>query len=284
MTRVDEEVAFNDRYFTMQPNIDESVWLVNGRLPGLAGRIVIDALEAKADTFPTNPSRTGSRAARNADALWAISVDSLRGGDGATIQDPTPLLTVFIDANEAAGSDGEAGVRVAAGPRVGGAAIEAILCDGVIEVTGRTNDGVPLSMGRRTRAISPQLRRFVLDRDGAACTIAGCTSRYRLQVHHIVRWVDGGRTDPENLATVCWFHHHIVIHGQGFTIDPDSPPQRRRLLSPPIHGPPWLEHARTAPWPQAKRRDQPDSRIDAGSSPQSDSSPEIPPPESDSSP
>jgi hypothetical protein len=76
------------------------------------------------------------------------------------------------------------------------------------------------------------------------CTVAGCTSRYRLQIHHIIRWADGGRTDPENLTTLCWFHHHVVIHGQGFRIDPDSPPQRRRLLRPPIHGPPWLEHAR----------------------------------------
>ena len=244
MTRVDEEVAFNDRYLTMQPNIDESVWLVNGRLPGFAGKIVIDALEAKADTLPTNPSHTVSRAARNADALWAISLDALRGSDGASIEDPTPVLTVFVDANEAAATRGEAGVVIQGGPRVGEAAIEAILCDGVIEVTARTTDGTPLRMGRRARAISPQLRRFVLDRDGAACTITGCTSRYRLQVHHITRWVDGGRTDPENLTTVCWFHHHIVIHGQGFRIDPSSPPQRRRLLQPPIHGPPWLEHAR----------------------------------------
>jgi hypothetical protein len=83
-----------------------------------------------------------------------------------------------------------------------------------------------------------------MDRDGAACTIAGCTSRYRLQVHHIVRWIDGGKTDPENLTTVCWFHHQVVIHGQGFRMDPQSPPQRRRLLRPPIHGPPWLEDAR----------------------------------------
>ena len=43
-----------------------------------------------------------SRAARNADALWAISLDALYGADGATIEDPTPLLTVFVDANEAA--------------------------------------------------------------------------------------------------------------------------------------------------------------------------------------
>ena len=92
--------------------------------------------------------------------------------------------------------------------------------------------------------IPRRLRRFVLHRDGAVCTVAGCTSRYRLQIHHITRWADGGRTNPDNLTTLCWFHHHVVIHGQGFTIDPDSPSQRRRLLRPPIHGPPWLEHAR----------------------------------------
>jgi len=244
MTRVDEECAFNDRYLVVQPNIDESVWQLNGRLPGLAGQVVVQALEAKADTFPAEPG-TVSRAARNADALWAISLDALSGGDGATIETAKPLLTVFVDATEAAPSNGEAGVTVEAGPRVGRAAVEAILCDGVIEVTASTSDGIPLNMGRRSRIIPPRLRRFVLARDGAACTIAGCTSRYRLQVHHITRWADGGRTDPENLTTVCWFHHHIVIHGRGFTIDPNSPPQRRRLLRPPIHGPPWLEHARS---------------------------------------
>jgi hypothetical protein len=243
MSRVDEEVAYRDRFVTVEPNLDESAWRLNGRLPGFAGRIVIDALETKADTFPKGPG-SGSRAARNADALWAISLDALYGGDGASIEDPTPVLTVFVDAREAAGTNGEAGVVVEAGPRVGEAAIEAILCDGTIEVTARTHDGTPLRLGRRSRPVTPQLRRFIMDRDGAACTIAGCTSRYRLQVHHMVRWIDGGRTDPENLTTVCWFHHHIVIHGQGFTINRESPPQRRRLVQPPIHGPPWLEHAR----------------------------------------
>jgi hypothetical protein len=243
MTRIDDEVAFNDRYLLVEPNLDESQWRLNGRLPGFAGKIVIDALDTKADTFPRD-LETGSHAARRADALWAISLDSLSGGDGASIDDPAPVLSVFVDATDAAGSNGQVGVMVEAGPRVGEAAIEAILCDGVVEVTARTADGTPLRLGRRTRAIPPRLRRFILDRDDAACTIAGCTSRYRLQVHHIVRWVDGGRSDPENLATVCWFHHHIVIHGQGFSMDPDSPPQRRRLLHPPIHGPPWLEHAR----------------------------------------
>ena len=24
---------------------------------------------------------------------------------------------------------------------------------------------------------------------------------------------DGGRTDPDNLTILCWFHHHIAVHG-----------------------------------------------------------------------
>ena len=138
MTRIDDEVAFNDRYLVVEPNLDESAWRLNGRLPGFAGRIVTDALDTKADSFPAVPDGE-SRAARWADALWAISLDSLCGGDGVSIDDPAPVLTVFVDANEAAGSNGEAGVVVEAGPRVGVAAIEAILCDGVIEVNNTSN-------------------------------------------------------------------------------------------------------------------------------------------------
>ena len=238
VTNGQEQFAFERRYLSVQPNLDESSWRLVGQLPGLAGRVFVDALDAKTDAMPHEPALTESRSARWADALWAISLDSLSGGDGATIDTSTPLLTVFMDATIAAPTNAEAGVVIEGGPQVGPNTVEAILCDGFVEVTAHTADGIPLKMGRRSRIIPPRLRRFVLHRDDAACTIAGCTSRYRLQIHHIRSWVDGGRTDPENLTTLCWFHHHVVIHGRGFTIDPDSPPQRRRLLRPPIHAPP----------------------------------------------
>ncbi len=148
------------------------------------------------------------------------------------------MLTVFVDATEAAASNATTGVTLEAGPRVGPNAIEAILCTGTVEVTARTADGQPLALGRRTRTIPPRLRRFILHRDHRRCTISGCVSRYRLQIHHIVPWSEDGPTDPENLTTLCWFHHHVAIHGQGHRIDPTSPPQRRRLLNPHIHAPP----------------------------------------------
>ena len=90
VTRADEECAFADRYLIVQPNLDESAWRLHGRFPGIAGQIVVAALEAKTDRLPDNPSETASRAARNADALWAISLDALCDGDGATIDTATP--------------------------------------------------------------------------------------------------------------------------------------------------------------------------------------------------
>ena len=243
---IDEEIAFEHRYVSVQPNLDESSWTLSGRLPGFAGRVVVAALEVRADSFPYGPTANPSRTTRNADALWAISEDSLKGSDGATVESSTPVVSVFVDASEAAPTNGEADVTIEAGPQVGPNTLQAILCDGVIEVTARTPGGMPLAMGRRTRTIPPRLRRFILHRDGGRCTISGCVSRYRLQVHHITPWSEGGRTDPENLSTVCWFHHHVVIHGQGFTIDPTTPPQRRRLTRPRIHAPPQRTNWRVA--------------------------------------
>jgi 5-methylcytosine-specific restriction endonuclease McrA len=80
-----------------------------------------------------------------------------------------------------------------------------------------------------TRAIPPEVRRFVAHSDGG-CTIAGCHSRYRLQVHHIHFRSNSGTHDADNLTTLCWFHHHVVVHRLGFRINPESPPQKRTFL------------------------------------------------------
>jgi len=238
ISRDTERETFDRRYVMAQPNLDESSWRINGLLPAVAGKTLVDALETKADQLPNDPDGASSRSTRWADALWAISLDSLAGSDGTSIESGTPLLTVFMDATHAAATNTETGAVIQAGPRIGPDAVEAILCDGIIEVTAIGEDGTPLAMGRRSRIIPPRLRRFILHRDGGVCTVAGCTSRYRLQPHHIISWADGGPTNPENLTTLCWYHHHIVIHKRGFTIDPDSPPQRRQLRRPTNHAPP----------------------------------------------
>ncbi len=228
--------AFESRHLVIQPNLDQSSWRLHGLLPGYEGRVVEKALLDKADSFPIDVDLPReSRAARTADALAAICAESL-GRTSPGTQD-APTVTVHVDASTFTASRGEAGVAIGGGPIAGTAILNQVLCEGTLDIQAISREGVPLAVGRTTRVIPPRLRRHVAHRDGG-CTADGCTSRYRLQAHHIIPWSEGGTTDPDNLATLCWYHHHVVVHGRGYTIDPASPPQRRRFVRHTRAGPP----------------------------------------------
>ena len=53
----------------------------------------------------------------------------------------------------------------------------------------------------RTRRLRKSARKMVIARDGGRCQLCGSTEW--LQVDHIVRYIDGGTDDPENLRTLC---------------------------------------------------------------------------------
>ena len=228
MSRRDQQQVFSDRYLTMQPTLDRTAFRLWGQLPGADGELVENALFSRADQFPALPDGTrSSLGQRNADALVSISQDSLTTTTGENSSTAGPVLSVFTDGNLASVSSGEAGSVTSSGIQVGVSTIEEILCGGSTEHTTLQN-GQPLSAGRTTRVIPPKLRRAILHRDGG-CTADGCISRYRIQPHHILPWSQGGKTDPDNLPTLCWYHHHVVIHQMGYTIKPDTPPRRLRF-------------------------------------------------------
>ncbi len=244
LTTVDERHAYLARAVMLQLNLDESVWNLWGTLPGYDGRLVEKALLERGDHLPTGPD-SHSRAQRSSDALVSIAQDSFAATTGTEPGNGSaaPLVTVFVDAAEAASTSAETGVWIAQGPRVGPATLQRILCEGTVEVLARTEDGQPLAVGHASRAIPPKLRRFVVARDGN-CTADGCSSRYRLQPHHMVPWSHGGPTGPrrphsEPAERASFLqralrarHHHVVIHGQDYTIDPESAPGRIRFRPP----------------------------------------------------
>jgi hypothetical protein len=238
LRRIDEATAFQERYCSAQPTLDESSWMVSGRLPGVEGRVLAKALAQRADEFRGLPGgETSTRAQRQADALVAMAYDSL-DRDDTGVESTGHDIAVFVDLDAANGSGGENGVEVEYGPRVGPAVLDELLCSGSVQVIG-LEGGRPTVASEAARVIPPAIRRFVAWRD-AGCTIDGCTSRYRLQPHHIIERRHGGTHDPDNLTTLCWFHHHVAIHRQGFHIDPGSPPQRRRLIRTRAGpDPPW---------------------------------------------
>ncbi len=233
-TRQDERDVFDSRHLVMQPSFGDAAWRLWGLLPAADGTIIDAALTKRADELPTLPDGTrDTLTQRRVDALVAIAADSF--GTTGSADSQTPIVSMFIDLDattrEAISATLESGLHVGPG------ALDEVLCN-TKRQTILVANGQPLAAGLTTRTISPTLRRAILHRDGHACAADGCTSRYRLQVHHRIPWSAGGPTDPDNLVTLCWYHHHVVIHGKGYTIDPDSPPQRIRFRKPAGPDPP----------------------------------------------
>lgn len=229
LTRRDEHAAYVDRFVSIQPTLDETSWHLTGRLPAVDGTIVEQALHARADELRQLPGgETCTKAQRHADSLVAMAHDSLDRPNNNGEAMCGSSVSILVDLDEANGTGGERGAGLEYGPRVGPAALEELICTGSVQIIGLSG-GQPVVASTASRAIPAAVRRFVAHRDGG-CVIAGCTSRYRLQPHHIVHRADGGSHHPDNLATTCWFHHHVAIHRNGLRINADTPPQRRTLI------------------------------------------------------
>ena len=83
--------------------------------------------------------------------------------------------------------------------------------------------GVPLAMGRKIRLATDSQRKALAIRDGG-CTFSGCVAPVRwCDAHHMPGWEHGGRTDIDQMALLCRWHHGIA-HRNGWTtgIDPDQ--------------------------------------------------------------
>ena len=240
ISKVSEEDANDEQRLRIYPNYAKSQYHSSGTFGPKGGRVLEQFFEHLADELPHDGDL--SREKRQAAALIAHAEDYLGSSSGA--QEGAGMVAgtvnVHIDADLAGRTRGEAGAEIEFGPRIGPAVLEELLCSGRIRVIVAGDDGQPIAASHATRAIRPHIRAFVHKRDGG-CTIDGCDSRYRLEPHHIKPWARGGTHNPDNLTTLCWYHHHLAIHQHGRELDPDSPPQRRRFTRRRRRAPPALE-------------------------------------------
>lgn len=97
-----------------------------------------------------------------------------------------------------------------------------LLCDGTINPTF-TEAGYPVNVGRSLRVVPDRLRRLIERRD-QKCRVPWCQRERGLQIHHLVEWKDGGRTDTANLIALCEHCHRQHHKGQlGITGNADRP-------------------------------------------------------------
>ena len=124
-------------------------------------------------------------------------------------------VVVHVDAATLA-HDGEGACELEQGPALPPETARRLGCDAsVVRILER--DGRPLSIGRKTRTLSPALRRALRSRD-RTCRFPGCLQHRYLHAHHIEHWARGGRTDLSNLIQLC-SHHHRLVHEGGYAVE-----------------------------------------------------------------
>ncbi len=237
----EETDIFEHRCLALQPRLDESHYTGWLTMAGTDAKVVETALMLRAERLRRElpDGTTLTRGQLLHDSLVDMATDDLNHTSQGT-DSPGAVITVFVDpapSDEPASTvDQRPVVRIDNGIRTGPQALQQLICGGAMMELDA--DSEALGIGRTSRAVPPRLKRWVIHRDLGVCTIAGCDSTYRLEPHHIIHWQDGGATEEQNLATLCWFHHHVAIHRQGFQIEPDSPQLRRQFLRKPRSRPP----------------------------------------------
>ncbi|MDP8969518.1 MAG: HNH endonuclease, partial [Actinomycetota bacterium] len=150
--------------------------------------------------------------ARRADALVAVAETFLAHGVTQAPVADRHQVVVHVDAVTLAdAADGDR-CHVQDGPGLAAATVRRLTCDSSLVASIHDPQGRPLDVARKTRAIPPALRRALSSRDGG-CRFPGCTTRRRVDGHHIRHWADGGPTSLDNLVLLCRFHHRLVHEG-----------------------------------------------------------------------
>lgn len=191
---------------------EDGMMRFEARLTAEDGALLLAAVNAAAARVD-EVDGVASLPQRRAQALMALVRGETAEGGGL----PAPAeLVVHVDAETLVKE--HVGVRseVEDGPVLAPETVRRLGCDAAV-VRMIERDGKPLSVGRRTRTISPALRRALRSRD-RGCRFPGCTHSRFLHAHHIRHWAKGGPTDLANLVQLC-SHHHRLVHEGGYTVE-----------------------------------------------------------------
>ena len=146
----------------------------------------------------------------------------------------------------ACAAGGQSALDEAGGIHVSAETARRLACDAATVTMHHGPAGEVLDVGRRTRTISPALRRALAARD-RHCRFPGCTAT-RCDVHHVRHWAQGGATALDNLVLLCR-RHHRAVHEEGFRVAlgpagetrfvrPDGRPLPEAPHLPPVAGEP----------------------------------------------
>ena len=210
--------------------------LAGGLDKGTAGDRYQVVVHVDADTLATGaedgePSADGAATARsNASAADTAAgdgggTDAAHEAGGRPAGSDVPAGTSEPGSTAAGGAvvppaaGGQSALDEAGGIHVSAETARRLACDAAQVTMQHGPAGEVLSVGRRTRTISPALRRALAARD-RHCRFPGCRAT-RCDGHHIRHWAHGGETALSNLMLLCR-RHHRAVHEEGFRVEFDA--------------------------------------------------------------
>ena len=201
------------RYLSFSSRLDGRAMGIDGLLPLAEGAAVRAAIDRLAGTLPGSPEDDPDGSplsldfdpfdSRRADALVALCSQQIANDPDAD------RATVIVHADLETLISGEGMDAIESGPIVHPEVVRRLACGGRLQTVIHGSDGQAVGIGRVSRDVPAWLMRQLRHRDNG-CVFPGCGTKRFLKAHHIEPWMEGGRTDLDNLALVCSFHHKLV--------------------------------------------------------------------------
>jgi HNH endonuclease len=213
---------------------DDGTTTITILLPTVDAKACENTIDAGVDAIiadATSESMTAREVIADRHGIAAVRADAfvnLLTDPGA--ESAPARVEVLVDINQLTGTDdtdeavpSDRSVCETGGTRIAPEVARRLGCDGQISSLVQDAQGVPLSVGRESRAVPRRIRRALNRRDQNRCQFLGCDATRRLHAHHIIHWANGGPTELDNLVLVCNFHHHLVHeHGWNIEHNPDG--------------------------------------------------------------
>jgi hypothetical protein len=161
---------------------DQGFFIIRGRLTPEEGAVVEKALRKVMESMPAPPRAKSTReqppgdvfdhyGARQADALAQLAREHLAGTCADHSSATVPEVIVHYDLGSLAGKPG-AECHLEEGIAIARSTAERISCDSATVPLIEDGKGNPLWIGRRSRVISPAMRRALMARDKVAVSPA----------------------------------------------------------------------------------------------------------------
>jgi hypothetical protein len=191
-----------------------------GMLPADQYAVVKGALIARASRKVAARNPFDQRMADALVALCKADAQGRTGGDDRAggLRRHRPTVVVHADLSFLAGGEGSAELDVL-GP-VAQEVARRLACDAKVLVSADGASGQSLNLGR-TRRDPTDAQRIEIRRRDKGCRFPGCTHTEFTDVHHVQHWIDGGRTDADNLVELC-DQHHRAVHEMGWRMSGDA--------------------------------------------------------------